>query len=167
MCNLFKVNKKRGQNDLIDMKTLRNIDVALAYLMLTSKTFHTFSEYFILGFWEVLSAGFTSRSKYRQVKIIKLLPVQDGNYWGLAKSFLEGGLKCSKGPATIAGPRRGFCDAEWLKRYISDPFQWDFLYSSLSFLAVGLLYIPWILIKIWAGCYRVINTGLDLLFSQN
>ena len=49
-CVICSKLTKRGQNDLIDMKTLRNIDVALAYLMLTSKTFHTFSEYFILGF---------------------------------------------------------------------------------------------------------------------
>ena len=38
--------------------------------------------------------------------------------------------------------RRVFGDAEELKRYISDPFQYDFTCSDLPFLAVGLFHIP-------------------------
>ena len=46
---LLKVNnenyskKKTHRNDLIDMKTLRNIDIALLSLLLTLKRFNTFS----------------------------------------------------------------------------------------------------------------------------
>ena len=42
-CYLFKVNKKRHQNNLIDMKTLRNIGIVLVSLLLTLKGFHVFS----------------------------------------------------------------------------------------------------------------------------
>ena len=35
--------QKRHQNDLIDMKTLRNIDVALVSLLLSLKRFYIFS----------------------------------------------------------------------------------------------------------------------------
>ena len=40
---LFKVNQKRHRNDLIDIKILRNIDVALVSLMLTLKRVQNFS----------------------------------------------------------------------------------------------------------------------------
>ena len=40
ICSKFK---KRHPNDLIDLKTLRNIVVTLVSLLLTSKRFHTFS----------------------------------------------------------------------------------------------------------------------------
>ena len=38
-----KLTKKKHRNDLIDMKTLRNIDVALVPVLLTFKRFHSFS----------------------------------------------------------------------------------------------------------------------------
>ena len=40
--------------------TLRNIDITLVSLL---STFHTFSYCFILKFWELLPAGFTSRNQ--------------------------------------------------------------------------------------------------------
>ena len=61
---------------------------------------------------------------------------------GVARDFLEGGSKSSKMSATMVDRRRGYWDEERLKRYILDPFQWDFTYSSLSFLAARLFYIP-------------------------
>ena len=54
---------KRHRNDLIDMNTLRKIDVALVPQLLTLKRFHTFFWYLILEFWEVLMAGFISRDQ--------------------------------------------------------------------------------------------------------
>ena len=70
-CDLFKVNKKRHQNDLFDMKTLRNIDITLVSLFLTLKRFHIFSKYFILEFREVLPAWITSRDQGNNYKICK------------------------------------------------------------------------------------------------
>ena len=55
---------------------------------------------------------------------------------------------------------------ERLKRYISDSFPCYLTYSSLFFLAAGLLYIPKNIDWPWAGRYRVNNTGLELLFSH-
>ena len=37
VCNLFKVKKKRHQNDLTDLKTLRITDVALVSLLLPAE----------------------------------------------------------------------------------------------------------------------------------
>ena len=61
---------------------------------------------------------------------------------GATRNVLEGDWKSSKMLATMVGRRRGFWDTERLKRYISDSFHWDFTYSSPSFLAAGLFYIP-------------------------
>ena len=61
---------------------------------------------------------------------------------GVARYFLEGGSKSSKVSATMFDRWRGFWDAERLKRYISGFFQWNFAYSSLSFPATVLFYIP-------------------------
>ena len=85
---------------------------------------------------------------------------------GEARKFLEGGSKSSKMLVAMFGRRR-FLDAERLKWYVLDLFQWDFTYSSLTLLAAGQFYIPWILIEAWAGQYGVSNTGLELLFFQN
>ena len=49
--------KKIHQSNLIDMKTLKNIDIALASLLLTLKRFHTFSWFFILEFWKCYHLG--------------------------------------------------------------------------------------------------------------
>ena len=76
-----KLTKKRHQNDFIDMKTLKNIEIALVSLLLTLKRFHNFSQYLFLEFREVIVAGWVSqqRSKYRQVKIMKHART-DANY---------------------------------------------------------------------------------------
>ena len=65
MCKLPKVNKKRHQSDLIDLGTLSNIYIAAMSLLLTLKRFHTFSQYFIVG-WI-----YQQKLKCRQVKIMK------------------------------------------------------------------------------------------------
>ena len=62
--------KKKHRND-IDMKTLRNIDIAVVSLLLTLKRFLFLV--FHLEFREVSVTGwvYQHRSRYRQVKIMK------------------------------------------------------------------------------------------------
>ena len=61
---------------------------------------------------------------------------------GVARDFLEVGSKSSEMPATMVGRRRKFWVAELLKGQFSDPFQWDFTYSNLSFLVAELFSLP-------------------------
>ena len=61
--------QKRHQDDLIDIGTLRNIDITLMSLLLTLKRFHTFSQYFIVAFgescWLGLPAGIKAQKNKR------------------------------------------------------------------------------------------------------
>ena len=68
VCNLFRVNRKRHWNNLIDMKTLRNIDVALLSLLLTLKRFHSFLQYFILEFEKCCHLGLPAEIKVQTSK---------------------------------------------------------------------------------------------------
>ena len=61
-CAICSKFKKRNWNDLIDLKTLRNIDIALVSLLLTLKIQHLFLV-FILEFWELLPVEFTGREQ--------------------------------------------------------------------------------------------------------
>ena len=54
---------KEIQVHLIDMETLRNIDIPLVSSLLTLKRFHTFSQYFIVEFGKVFFAVYTSRDQ--------------------------------------------------------------------------------------------------------
>ena len=56
----LKLTKKDTGTTSLTMKTSRNINVALVSLLLILKRFLTFYQNFILEFWEVLLAGFTS-----------------------------------------------------------------------------------------------------------
>ena len=49
------------QNDLNKIKILRNIDIPLVSSLLTLTKFHTFSQYFIVEFGEVLPAASTDK----------------------------------------------------------------------------------------------------------
>ena len=71
-----------------------------------------------------------------------LIMVMSWENRGVASSFLQGGSKYSKMLATTVGWWKKFGDAELLKRYISDLFQWDFTYSNLSYLAAEVFCIP-------------------------
>ena len=62
-----------NQNKLIDMETLRNIDVPLMSSLLTLKRFQNFSKYFIVDFGEVLPAAAEIKVKTsKNYKICKL-----------------------------------------------------------------------------------------------
>ena len=56
----LKLTKKDTRTTSLTMKSSRNINVALVSLLLILKRFLTFYQNFILEFWEVLLAGFTS-----------------------------------------------------------------------------------------------------------
>ena len=60
---------------------------------------------------------------------------------GVARKFLEGGLKSSKMSVTIVRRQRQFWVKDRLKRYISDLFQPDFTDSNLSLLAAELFFL--------------------------
>ena len=82
---LFKVNnkslkqgvytalsyQKRHQDDLIDIRTLRNIDITLMSLLLTLKRFHSFAQYFIVAFGESCWLGLPAGIKVQKVKVMK------------------------------------------------------------------------------------------------
>ena len=65
---------------------------------------------------------------------------------GVARNFIEGGSKSSKASASTVGQWIKFWTAERLKWQISNPFQLDFTYSNLSFLATELFSLPKLLI---------------------
>ena len=62
------------------MKTLRNADDILMFLLLTLNRFHTFSKYFILEFGKVLPAGFTSGDQRAETEILWNMEGQVQNY---------------------------------------------------------------------------------------
>ena len=57
-----KINIKTNSRTTVPTRT-KNIDVSLVSSLLTLKRFHTFSQYFIAEFGEVLSAAFNSRDQ--------------------------------------------------------------------------------------------------------
>ena len=63
--NCPKLTKERHQSDLVDLGTVSNIDITVMSLLLILKIFHTFSQYFIVG-WV-----YQQKLKCRQVKIMK------------------------------------------------------------------------------------------------
>ena len=71
VCNLFKVNKKRHQNNLIDTKTLRNIDISSGvYIVNFEKILHLLLVYHSWISGSVAGWVYQQISKCRQVKIM-------------------------------------------------------------------------------------------------
>ena len=91
-----KLTKTRHQSDPIDIRTSRNIDIALMSLLLTLKRFHTFSQYFVVAFVERCWLGLPTELKYRQVKILKY--ARTGANYVILTKWIK--LKHEKTPAS-------------------------------------------------------------------
>ena len=71
--------------------------------------------------FRIKNSKFSGYSVYKKANIMRDFQICISR--GVARDFLEGGLKSSKMSATMVGRRRGFWDVERLKWYISDSFQ--------------------------------------------
>ena len=66
--NCSKLTKKTHQNNLTDIGTLRNVDVALVFPLVTLKRFHTFSQHLTVEFGECYWMGLPTEIKVQTSK---------------------------------------------------------------------------------------------------